>query len=181
MECYGYSEVDDPRKFSLKAWNGTAVHQKIERDLPRVYAHAQHEITVTIAEIPGLGTIKGHIDLYLPKLATLTDIKTTDMKKLAVYRAAGVPHAHQGQTMLYLYGLREEGKPADTATLAYIPRDSNRLSDIWVTSCAYRHDIAVGLLNRTRQIVEVVRSGDTSALMSDQDCYVCHVQPLLRH
>lgn len=179
IESQGISEGEQPGNFSLKAWNGTAVHQKIERDLPGIYGHAEQEITVTIAHIEGLGTIKGHIDIYFPRMATITDVKTTDMKKLAVYRATRVPHSHEGQTMLYLYGLRKSGRKADTATLAYIPRDSNRLSDIWVASCAFREDIAVALLNRTRHLVEVVRSGDTSALASDPDCFVCHVQPKL--
>lgn len=181
MECYGISEVESPEKFSLKAWNGTAVHEKLERDMPQVYAHGAREITVTIADIEGLGVIRGHIDLYLEHIATVTDYKTTDLDKLAKYRSFGVPERHKGQTMLYLYGLIREGKPADTATLAYIPRDSNRTSDIWVVSCAYQEAVAVALLERFRKLVEVVRSGATDGLASHPDCFVCNVQPFLTH
>ena len=162
--------------FSLKAWVGTAVHQKIENDLPKVYSLAKHEITVTISEILGLGQIKGHVDLHLPDEMAMTDFKTTDLKRLAGYRSSGVPVAHAGQTMLYCYGLRKAGEPVKYATLAYIPRDSNEVDSIWVASCPYREDVAIGLLNRTQHLVEVVRSGDTSTLESYADCWVCNKQ-----
>lgn len=167
--------------FSLKAWNGTAVHQKIERDLPRVYAHAEQEITVEVAEIEGLGVVKGHVDLYVPAQRVMTDWKTTDMKKLMVYRSTGVPASHFGQTMLYMLGLRRCDRPVDVATLVYIPRDSNKASDIWVASCSFREDIALGLLERTRKLASLIRSGDASALQPDDGCFVCTVQPRLRY
>ena len=181
-------ESSGSNSFSLKAWVGTSIHQKLERDLPRIYPRGDRmnpnfyqEVTVTIGEIPGLGTIKGHTDLYLPKVATVVDWKTSDIKKIKVYQTAGVPASHAGQTMLYLRGLRNSGKPADTAVLVYIPRDSNKVSDIWVASCAYQDTIATGLLNRAQNLVEVVRSGQTGNLASDPDCYVCHVQHRIRH
>jgi hypothetical protein len=178
----GYTTApSDTKNFSLKAWNGTAVHQKIERDLPRIYGHAEQEITVEIEDVEGLGLVKGHIDLYVRSQATMTDWKTTDLKKLAVYRSTGVPASHFGQTMLYMLGLRRSGRPANVATLAYIPRDSNKTSDIWVASCSFREDIALGLLERARQLTALVRSGETSTLRHDDACFVCTVQPRLRH
>lgn len=174
-----HTQAED--RFSHKAWIGTAVHEKLERDLPDVYAHAEREITVNIANIEGLGLIKGHVDLYLPVQLTMTDYKTVDMKKLQVIRATGVPTSHVGQTMLYMYGLKQSDKPVNYATLVYIPRDSNKVSDIWVASCAYREDIALALLNRTRRLVQQIKSGNVTKLESASDCYVCHVQPLIRH
>src|SRR5690606_8787061 len=41
--------------FSLKARLGTAVHEKLERDLHLVYPHAETEITVIIGDTPNLG------------------------------------------------------------------------------------------------------------------------------
>lgn len=169
--------VDQPApNFSLKAWVGTSMHQKIERDMPAVYALAEHEITVEIAQLLGLGQVKGHVDLYVPPEAALTDFKSTDLKKLDFYKSFRVPVAHMGQTMLYCYGLRKAEKEVRYATLAYIPRDSTDVSDIWVASCPYREDVAYGLLNRTQKLVEVVRSGDTSTLESYDDCFVCNRQ-----
>ena len=79
------------RGFSLKAWLGTAVHEKLERDLPRVYAHAEREITVDVADIPGIGKVRGHVDLFLPRKKTLVDYKTTDMKRLKGYQTQAGP------------------------------------------------------------------------------------------
>lgn len=174
--------------FSLKAWMGTAIHEKLERDLPVVYPRGDHkspnfrqEITAKISHVPDLGDIKGHVDLHLPKKGIVTDWKTADTRRIELYRSRGVPASHAGQTMLYLHGLRQEGRNAHTAVLVYIPRDSGQMSGVWVASCAYREDIARGLLNRARKLVEVIRSGDTGNLASDPDCYVCHVQHRIRH
>lgn len=180
LSCGMAIENPNRRNFSLKAWNGTAVHQKIERDLPRVYRHAEQEITVEIGEVVGLGMIKGHIDLYLPLMKAMCDWKTTDLKKLNVYRTSGVPASHFGQTMLYMHGLRTSGREAEVATLAYIPRDSNRTSDMWVASCSFREDIALGLLERAEQLTDLVRSGRSAGLEPDAGCFVCMVQPRLR-
>jgi hypothetical protein len=176
--------ISDPtareRNFSLKAWNGTAVHQKIEHDLPHVYPHAEQELTVEIEEVEGLGLIKGHVDLYLPAYRTMTDWKTTDLRKLKMYQLSGVPSSHFGQTMLYMLGLKRSGREVDTATLAYIPRDSNKISDIWVASCSFREDVAVGLLERARRLTAVVRSGEAGSLVPEAGCFPCTVQPNLR-
>lgn len=85
--------------FSLKAWIGTAVHEKLERDLPHVYRFAEREITVTIGNIPGIGLVKGHVDVFLPKHRAVNDWKTTDLAKLKKYRTGAGPSAYtQGLT-----------------------------------------------------------------------------------
>lgn len=218
------------RGFSLKAWLGTAVHEKLERDLDRIYPHAEQEITVEVAEVPGLGLVKGHIDLYLPKKLTIVDWKTTDLKKLKEYRSSanpsaytmgltaqeraeldelralerggllkeeqmarlvgliaasaeqsgGVPDEYMGQTMLYLRGLRRSGRQADYAVLVFIPRDSNNVEDIWVTSCAYRDDVAEGVLRRAEKLTSMVRDGRASELSPHPKCFPCVIRPRLR-
>lgn len=218
------------RGFSLKAWLGTAVHEKLERDLPQVYAHAEQEITVDIAEVPGLGLVKGHVDVFLPRKKTLVDWKTTDMKKLQGYRkqagpgsytqgltapereeltrltamdragmlqesdmgrlvmlmanskehSGGVPQEYMGQTMLYLYGLRAMGREADYAVLAFIPRDSNNVSDIWVASCSYRPEVAQAVLNRAAHLASLVRAGKVGELTAHPECFPCSIRPRLR-
>lgn len=217
------------RGFSLKAWNGTAVHEKLERDLPSIYAHAEQEITVKVADIPGIGAVVGHVDLFLPRQKTAVDWKTTDMKKLKGYQTqagpaayvqgmtaqerdelnilkgkdragmlsesevprlvslitrskentGGVPQEYMGQTMLYLYGLRAMGREADYAVLVFIPRDSNNVSDIWVASCAYRPDVAQGVLNRAAHLAKLVRSGKINELEPHPECFPCVIRPRL--
>lgn len=168
------------RYFSLKAWVGTSMHQKLENDLPPVYPYAEQEITVPIEVITGLGAVKGHVDAFFPKKKTMGDWKSTDMKKLDRIMQYGVPPSHFGQTMLYMYGLKKRGLDCEYATLTYIPRDSEKVSDIWVASCAYREDVAVGLLNRTRSLLDRLKLGDVGSMLSDPDCYVCNVQHRIR-
>lgn len=176
----GVTMSQTAQNFSLKAWLGTAMHQKLEVGLPGVYPYAQQEITVPIETVPYLGSVKGHVDAFFPKKKTMADWKSTDMKKLEKIMKLGVPWSHFGQTMLYMYGLKKSGRECDYATLAYIPRDSSDASNIWVASCEYREDVAVGLLNRTRSLIDRLKGGDVGSLKSDPDCFVCHVQHRIR-
>lgn len=218
------------RGFSLKAWLGTAIHEKLERDLPSVYAHAEQEITVEVAQVPGIGLVRGHVDLFLPRKRAAVDWKSTDMKKLKGYQTqagpgayvqgmtiqerdelktlkakdragllaesemgrlvslmarsqehtGGVPQEYMGQTMLYLYGLRAMGREADYAVLVFIPRDSNNVTDIWVASCAYRPDVAQGVLNRAAHLAKLVRAGKIGELEAHPECFPCSIRPRLR-
>jgi hypothetical protein len=181
LSCGMSDPFSRERSFSLKAWTGTAVHQKLEHDLPMVYKHVEQELTVEIEEIEGLGLIKGHVDLYVPAYRVMTDWKTTDLRRLKTYQTSGVPSSHFGQTMLYMLGLRRSGREVDTATLCYIPRDSNKESDIWVASCSFRADVAVGLLERARRLTAMVRSGEVASLVPEAGCFPCTVQPNLRY
>ncbi|MFE0472497.1 hypothetical protein ACFW2V_12875 [Streptomyces sp. NPDC058947] len=80
--------------FSLKAWLGTAVHEKLERELPRIYPHAEVEITVRIGDIPGLGMVEGHTDVFLPRKRTVVDYKTSDKAKIEKYKKQAGPNAY---------------------------------------------------------------------------------------
>lgn len=87
------------RTFSLKAWLGTAVHEKLERDLKALYPHALQEVTVTIGDVPGIGVVVGHVDIFLPRKRAIGDWKTTDLEKLEGYRTRSGPAAYtQGLT-----------------------------------------------------------------------------------
>lgn len=226
--CLGLdTHLDD--NFSLKAWLGTAVHEKLQRDMPRIYRHASLEIEVDIAEIPGIGPVVGHVDAFLPDKRAAVDWKTTDKKKLEGYKknagpaaftqglshaerqeldhlkamdrnlaldhsgvarmvelmsrseehSGGVPLRYKGQTMLYLYGLRAAGLPADYAVLGFIPRDSNYVEDIWVTSCAYDANVAVGVLKRAEELARLVREGRLASIAPNPECWPCVKRPRL--
>jgi hypothetical protein len=216
--------------FSLKAWLGTAVHEKLERDLRYVYPHAEQEITVTIGDIPGIGIVEGHVDVYLPRKRAAVDWKTSDKKTIEKYKkssgpgaytqgltiqerteladmkarelaggltkhdvgrmvmlmarsaqhSGSVPQRYMGQIMLYLYGLRTSGREAEYAVLAFIPRDSNTLSDIWVASCKYRADVAEGVIRRAAHLAGLVRTGQVGGLEPDPECWPCVKRPRLK-
>lgn len=215
--------------FSLKAWIGTAIHEKLERDLPAVYPHAQCEIKVKVADIPGIGAVGGHVDVFLSRQRAIVDWKSSDLDKILRYKkgsgpgaytsgmtfqereeltklkaldemnmlsesdlgrmvllmamsekhSGGVPGKYLGQTMLYLYGLRAAGFDVEYAVLGFIPRDSNKISDIWVTSCRYRPDIAQGVLNRAAHLASLVRTGKIGDLEPHKECWNCSIKPRL--
>ncbi|MBD3004880.1 hypothetical protein [Streptomyces sp. 5-10] len=180
----GIDPDPEDENFSLKAWVGTSVHEKLERDLPKVYDGAQLEITVSIADIPGLGLVSGHVDSYFPERLALNDWKTGDLSGtfgVKRMRTDGVKTAYLRQTMLYCYGMRQSGLPVEWANLTFIPRDSNRASDIWTATCSYREDVAVFALNRAESLVDVVKSGDRHTLEPDLEapCFKCVVLPRL--
>lgn len=169
------SKESQKRGFSLKAWNGTAVHEKLERDLPLPEEEALKELSVPIREIPGYHMVKGHIDLYLQRMGIWVDYKTTDMAKLKKYRLNGPPESHIRQKMMYGYGLRANGHEANASVLVYIPRDSNRVEDIWEAAAPYSEEWAVDSLERAERIWEQVRSVGVSDLTSDEDaCFTCN-------
>lgn len=93
--------------------------------------------------------------------------------------AGGIPQEYMGQTMLYLYGLRASGREADYAVLAFLPRDSNNVEDVWVTSCAYRPDVAQGVLNRAAHLARLVRTGKIGELSAHPGCWSCSIRPRL--
>lgn len=163
------------RSFSLKAWIGTAVHEKLERDLEKSGVEHYSELHIQICSIAGLGKIKGHVDLYVPQIRTLVDFKTSDLKRIQQYRLGGVPLAHRGQTMMYGYGLQRCERPVDHVILAYIPRDSNKETDIWVAASPYREDVALGRIRRIERFMEKISTGDVADVTPDPSCYVCSV------
>lgn len=213
--------------FSLKAWIGTAVHEKLERDLPSVYRHAQREITVQVADIPGVGIVSGHVDVFLPRYRALVDWKTSDMDKMIKYKkncgpgaytgnmsigqrqelaklkamdeagmldesdlgrlvmlmslseehTGGVPEKYIGQIMLYLYGLRSMGHDVEYGVLGFIPRDSNKITDLWITSCRYRPEVVQGVLNRAAHLAKLVKSGRIGDLKPHPECWTCSIKP----
>ena len=173
-ESMGVSALAAPKTFSLAAWNGTAVHQKLEADLPEFYPSAERELTVPIASLKKLGDIEGHVDLYLRDWKIVTDYKTAWAERIFRYRREGVPFTHACQVFLYMYGIRNMGLPAETGALVYIPRDSNNVEDIWVASCPYQEDVVISTLERAQKIVDIVDSGNVDTLESDAHCFVCN-------
>ena len=198
--------------------------------MKRIYRHAEQEITVKIGNIPGIGEVEGHTDVFLPRKNTVVDWKSSDVKKIEGYKktggsgiytqgllaqereememlksldrsgslpeskvarlidlmartkqhSGGVPIEYMGQTMLYLHGLRRMGRKADYAALVFIPRDSNYIEDIWVASCAYRQDVAEGVIKRASYLAGLVREGKLGDLTPHPQCFTCVIKPTLR-
>lgn len=163
--------------FSLKAWLGTAAHEKLEREVPNVLPEDFFlcEERVFIHEIEGYGKIYGHIDIQFLLLGIWNDYKTCDMEGdygLKKIKLDGPPWKHVVQIMLYGYGLRLAGRKADYAALTYIPRDNNDPENIYVVTAAYNEQIALDALHRAEAIWKRLQDG-VSDFSSDDDCFVC--------
>lgn len=166
--------------FSLKAWVGTAVHEKLERDIELPAEMVKLEERVFIHTIAGYGDIHGHIDLQLALLGIVNDYKTCDMDGdygLKKIKLNGPPWKHVVQLMLYGYGVRKAGGKADHMTLTYIPRDNNSVDNIYVVAAEYHENIALEALARAESIWAKLVAGE-SDFSSDSDCFVCKMATL---
>lgn len=168
-----------PGGFGLKAWQGTAVHEKLERDVPRVPWHGaviDQENKVTIYSLKHYGLITGHVDLVWRRdnYLAVVDFKTTDKAKLKGYRLNEVPDNYVFQLNLYGYGIEEMWctAPKDIG-IAFIPRDSNDPDDIWTCFAPYNRGVAELALARLEEVWEQVRTGHLMDLKSDSNCFNC--------
>src|SRR5690606_40384934 len=79
----------------MKAWVGTAVHEKLERDIGRSAYTEQVlvENKVHIYDLEGYGPISGHVDVIYGDgdYVAVLDYKTSDVSKIRSYQVAGVP------------------------------------------------------------------------------------------
>lgn len=169
-----YPELDweqpEPDRFSLKAWLGTAVHEKLERDHP----HGVHESKVYITELDGYGMISGHCDLFVDE--TVIDFKTKDMRVLDGIKLNGPPPSEVFQINLYAYGFANAGERVEDVGLFYIPRDSNRAEDIHPVFGAYKPAVAERAIQRLEKVWDRVREGAGEVLESGSDCYPCKMK-----
>lgn len=158
--------------FSLSAWVGTAMHEKLEKDIDLPEGHILCEEKVFIANIPGYGDIYGHIDVQFLLMGIWNDYKSAKVKDIHGYKLDGVPEKHGIQLMTYGYGLRNAGRKADYAALTYIPRDNNNPDEIWVATAEYNEQVAIDALERAESIWKRLQSGETD-FNSHSDCFVC--------
>lgn len=161
-------------RVSLKAWIGTAVHEKMEREIAKTGAEYESEIKVHVHTVPGLGKINGHVDLYLPHIETVVDYKTVKLADIQRFRLEGVPLKHVGQIMMYGHGVRSSGRGVKRVALVYIPREgSNNPEDTWVTSAMYNEGIAFGRIRRVSRLLDKIASNDVSDITPEEGCFVC--------
>lgn len=153
---------------SHKAWLGTAVHEKLDRDHP----HGDHEARLFIHHLEGYGNIHGHSDLFQD--STVVDYKTKDMHKIDEIRMYGPPASEVFQVFMYGRGAVLAGKDVKDVMLVYIPRDSNDPEDVEFVVSPYNDKVADRALTRLEGIWEKVRSHRGNELERDtEDCFTC--------
>lgn len=163
--------------FGLKAWIGTAVHEKLERDISRTVFddRVRVENKVHIYDLDGYGPISGHVDVIYGDgdYTAVLDYKTSDVAKIRKYRTNGVPDSYVFQTNLYGYGLEQGGRVPDDVAISFIPRDSNTLNDVWTCFAPYRKDLAEQALLRLEEVWDRVRNYDVGTLEQSDECFNC--------
>lgn len=189
--------IESRDSFSLKAWTGTAVHEKLEDSLSVLEATEEGppwyqlmlEPEIPVWELEHYGTITGHVDMvYMlwherpetlhqaPDYTCVVDHKTIDKDKLRRMRLSGaVPDKHVFQDNIYGYGLEHYVgvRPSDVG-LHFIPRDSNSAEDIWACFDRYRPEVAETALERLEDVWHRVRHGNLMELTRDYDtCFNC--------
>lgn len=181
---------------TIFTWFGTGIHHHLEGTIERItgtpvgqlpesarfaqqfFTGALPEVEVLVCEIPGYGTVKGHIDVLG---RTVVDWKSLTTKKLLGYKkdlAAGkVPQQLQtnmAQLTLYIGAARRVGYNIETGVLAFIPRDAVTVNDFWTYPVRYSEANEQALIQRTKDIFEYVKVGRHGEIASDPDCYTCH-------
>lgn len=163
------------REFSLKAWIGTAMHEKLEREFILGPDEVRLEGSFPIWDLEGYGLIKGHIDGYWQSIASIWDYKSADMAKIKTIKATGrVPMGHVNQQMLYCLGIKRAGLPIRLSTIVYIPRDNNNIRNIHVVGAEFDEDYALKVVARAERIYHEVCSAGAVGFESDDDCFPCH-------
>lgn len=163
------------REFSLKAWVGTAIHEKLEKDFILGPSEVMLEKSFPIWEIEGYGVIKGHVDGYWPRIASLWDYKSADLAKIKTIKATGrVPMGHVNQQQLYCFGIESTGRKVDLSTIIYIPRDNNNIRNVHVVGAEFDRDYALKIMARAERIYQQVCSSGAVGFESDDDCFPCH-------
>lgn len=151
---------------------GTAFHYWAEHhnNIPG----AQTEQKVIVGEIEGYGVIKGTLDLYLPHRKCIVDYKLVGKNTRQAAMLDGPSIQYRGQGHLYGKGAEAKGLEVKTIAIAYIPRDSYSLKDMYVWQQPYRPAFAEKVLDRAKRVWQAVSQGKLESLPSDKDCYDCN-------
>lgn len=150
---------------------GTAFHYWAEHH--NTIPGAVTEMKVTVGEIEGYGTIKGTMDLYLPHRKCIVDYKLVGKNTRQTAMVDGPSTQYRGQQHLYCKGAIAEGFDVERFAIAYIPRDSATLKDMYVYTEKYNPVFADKTLDRARKVWKYASSGRVEELPSDKECYTC--------
>lgn len=186
----GTSRESVRRRFSLAAWVGTAIHEKLDRQMAALEGEVftERELTLEIADIPGLKTVWGHCDCYVPEYEEVIDYKTKldkeavdtllNQEELTWTDGMTFPRLEKmwDQTMLYGLGAERSGRPVEAVSLVVLPRYSDDLDAIKTITRGYDRERALGVIKRVARIAEGVRLSGLTGLEMGSDCFDCKKQ-----
>jgi hypothetical protein len=178
---------------------GTAVHELLlASDEP--WKDADHfgawcgpdwlkEHRVDVGTVAGM-RVSGNADLFHVPSGTVVDLKIVGATTLNEARKNGASMQYRRQVQLYGRGFAMAGYQVNHCTIAYLPRNSMRLSDAVFSTYAYDVDFADDALNRAEKLLADARYLETSVSVRARDvwidslpraagCYDCARYPLI--
>lgn len=133
------------------------------------------EETLYCGQVGGQPLI-GHCDLYDQVTATVVDWKTSDLRKIRKYRAAGVSNQYRVQAHIYGRGWALRGYRVERVALVFLVRDG-QLRDRYYWSEPYDEQIALDGIARVDGIARTVTALGDAALpllpTADAYCRFC--------
>lgn len=178
---------DNPQKYWMGAWHGTAMHERLEELVPYWNSDAIPESRVIIGEIEGYGPVKSTSDLYID--GSVVDWKSTTRAKVTfnmraletepdkyeVTKVTEARHKVQGyvnQLMLYGLGQENAGREVKEIVIVFIARDGLTDDDVHVYSEPYNRQRALDLMSRAQNIWDWLQEGnDPTELEHQRWCF----------
>jgi hypothetical protein len=145
---------------------GTAVHELLLYSDGISYGGAwfgpdwlkEHRVTVgSIGQGRERRSIDGNADLFHVPSGTVVDLKIVGATTLNEARKNGASMQYRRQVQLYGRGFALAGFEVNSCTIAYLPRNSMRLSDAVFSTYAYDQDFADDALNRAEKLLADAR------------------------
>ena len=128
---------------------GTAVHELLLT--PEVFPHALLEHRVTVGQVGGVD-VEGNADLFHVASGTVVDLKVVGATTLNEARRHGSKEQYKAQINLYARGLALQGHRVAQTCIAYLPRNSMRLSDAFFDIRPVDHPLALSVLERANRL-----------------------------
>lgn len=182
------------KQYWFGAWEGTAVHERMERLAHTYDWQGERFLTEThmrVGQIGDYGIVGGSTDLYLPDRATVIDwksskrdkvklLKTAFETKLSDYdpepllQARFTAQKYIGQGNLYGKAWEDDGQAVERVVLVFMNRDGTGDADIWPYEFRYDRAYAEKVLDRANRVWLDIQNGRAlSSFLSKIACYAC--------
>lgn len=133
--------------------------------------------------------VSGNADLFHVPSGTVVDLKIVGATTLNEARRHGASQQYRWQVQLYARGFQLAGYEVNACTIAFLPRNSMRLSDAVFCTYPYDVDIADDALNRAEKMLadarylesisERARDVWIDSLPRAAGCYDCARYPII--
>lgn len=167
---------------------GTAVHALLLEPYLGAWLESEwlKESRVNVGQVAA-EPVSGNADLFHTPTGTVVDLKIVGATTLNEARRHGSKAQYRAQVNLYGKGFRNAGYDVTTTILAYLPRNSMRLSDAFFDVQPYDEGIAADALIRANQLAAAIKTYEhvsvkardvfIDALPRAAGCYDCARYP----